>query len=237
MQRSGPGTPAGYFRVRTGFPNTDWSSGGNVISVSKKKYHQHNEEIERKKGENYVSDDNPYSEIQFRTLKYRPEFPDRFGCIQDSRAFSQGFFPLVQPGTATPGWACSTPAMVHYNQTRSSSNSVKPFSMPPIASTPNASCARRRNHSRFQPRSGSTNRSTQMKMLTKFHDQWSQTSLTRAVTGTQEVALNSCFVPTARISGIESPIVRGPSALNYFDIAWQSRTYIDEAFARKASAR
>ena len=36
-------------------------------------------------------------------------------------------------------------------------------------------------------------------------------------------------MPTARISGIESPIVRGPSALNYFDIAWQSRTYIDEA--------
>src|SRR5271167_3672229 len=35
----------------------------------------------------HVSDDNPFSEIQFRTLKYRPEFPDRFGCIQDSRAF------------------------------------------------------------------------------------------------------------------------------------------------------
>ena len=40
----------------------------------------------------HVSDDNPYSESQFRTMKYRPEFPDRFGCIQDSRAFSQGFF-------------------------------------------------------------------------------------------------------------------------------------------------
>ena len=43
----------------------------------------------------HVSDDNPYSESQFRTMKYRPEFPDRFGCIQDSRAFSQGFFRLV----------------------------------------------------------------------------------------------------------------------------------------------
>ena len=40
----------------------------------------------------YVSDDNPYSESQFRTLKYRPEFPDRFGSIQDSRAFCQQFF-------------------------------------------------------------------------------------------------------------------------------------------------
>src|SRR5208283_4670671 len=34
----------------------------------------------------HVSDDNPFSESQFRTLKYRPEFPDRFGCLQDSRA-------------------------------------------------------------------------------------------------------------------------------------------------------
>src|SRR5215469_16554864 len=40
----------------------------------------------------HVSNDNPYSESQFRTLKYRPEFPDRFGCLQDSRAFCQGFF-------------------------------------------------------------------------------------------------------------------------------------------------
>jgi len=40
----------------------------------------------------YVSDDNPYSESQFRTMKYRPEFPNRFGCIQDSRAFCQQFF-------------------------------------------------------------------------------------------------------------------------------------------------
>jgi transposase InsO family protein len=29
----------------------------------------------------HVSNDNPYSESQFRTLKYRPEFPDRFGCL------------------------------------------------------------------------------------------------------------------------------------------------------------
>jgi putative transposase len=40
----------------------------------------------------HVSDDNPFSESQFRTLKYRPEFPDRFGCIQDSRVFCQSFF-------------------------------------------------------------------------------------------------------------------------------------------------
>ncbi len=40
----------------------------------------------------YVSNDNPYSESQFKTLKYRPSFPDRFGSIQDARAFCQEFF-------------------------------------------------------------------------------------------------------------------------------------------------
>jgi putative transposase len=37
----------------------------------------------------HISDDNPYSQSQFKTLKYRPEFPDRFGAIEDARAFCQ----------------------------------------------------------------------------------------------------------------------------------------------------
>lgn len=40
----------------------------------------------------YVSDDNPYSEAQFKTLKYRPDFPARFGCIEDARSHCQRFF-------------------------------------------------------------------------------------------------------------------------------------------------
>jgi putative transposase len=40
----------------------------------------------------YVSDDNPYSEAQFKTLKYRPDFPERFGSIEDARAHCQRFF-------------------------------------------------------------------------------------------------------------------------------------------------
>ena len=50
----------------------------------------------------YVSADNPYSESQFRTMKYRPDFPDRFGCIQDSRAFCKQFFQWYTKSTATP---------------------------------------------------------------------------------------------------------------------------------------
>ena len=40
----------------------------------------------------HVSDDNPYSEAQFKTLKYRPDFPARFGSIEDARAHCQDFF-------------------------------------------------------------------------------------------------------------------------------------------------
>jgi putative transposase len=40
----------------------------------------------------HVSNDNPYSESQFKTLKYHPEFPERFGCVQDARSFLLDFF-------------------------------------------------------------------------------------------------------------------------------------------------
>lgn len=64
----------------------------------------------------YVSDDNPYSESQFRTMKYRPEFPNRFGCIQDSRAFCQQFFHWYNQEHRHSGIGLLTPAMVHFGQ-------------------------------------------------------------------------------------------------------------------------
>src|ERR1019366_5791448 len=65
----------------------------------------------------YTSNDNPYSESQFRTMKYRPELPDRCGCLQDSRAFSQGFFRWYNQEHRHSGLGLLTPAMVHYHQT------------------------------------------------------------------------------------------------------------------------
>jgi putative transposase len=62
----------------------------------------------------YTSNDNPYSESQFRTMKYRPEFPDRFGCIQDSRAFCQKFFPWYNDEHRHSGIGMMTPSMVHH---------------------------------------------------------------------------------------------------------------------------
>ena len=64
----------------------------------------------------YVSDDNPYSESQFRTMKYRPEFPDRFGCIQDSRAFCQQFFKWYNEDHRHSGIAMLAPAVVHFGE-------------------------------------------------------------------------------------------------------------------------
>ncbi len=62
----------------------------------------------------YVSDDNPFSESQFKTLKYRPEFPDRFGSLQDARAHCQGFFHWYNHEHHHSGIAMLTPHLVHY---------------------------------------------------------------------------------------------------------------------------
>ena len=65
----------------------------------------------------HVSNDNPYSEAQFKTLKYRPDFPDRFGSIQDARAFCQTFFAWYNQGHRHSGIAMMTPENVHYGRT------------------------------------------------------------------------------------------------------------------------
>ena len=62
----------------------------------------------------YVSNDNPYSEAQFKTLKYCPEFPERFGSIQDARAFCQDFFIYYNKEHHHSGIALMTPEQVHY---------------------------------------------------------------------------------------------------------------------------
>lgn len=62
----------------------------------------------------YVSNDNPYSEAQFKTLKYCPRFPESFGCIQDSRSFCQYFFNWYNKEHRHSGIAMLTPEQVHY---------------------------------------------------------------------------------------------------------------------------
>lgn len=62
----------------------------------------------------YVSNDNPYSESQFKTLKYRPEFPSRFGSAEDGRLFCSGFFDYYNYEHRHSGIGLMTPAVVHY---------------------------------------------------------------------------------------------------------------------------
>ena len=64
----------------------------------------------------HVSDDNPFSEAQFKTLKYRPEFPERFGSLEDARAFSRGFFRWYNDEHHHWGIALLTPSVVHHGQ-------------------------------------------------------------------------------------------------------------------------
>jgi putative transposase len=62
----------------------------------------------------HVSDDNPFSEAQFKTLKYSPHFPARFGSLEDGRAFGQDFFRWYNQEHRHSGLGFLTPAVVHY---------------------------------------------------------------------------------------------------------------------------
>ena len=68
----------------------------------------------------HVRDDNPYSESQFKTLKYRPEFPQRFGSLQDARrVFCREFFRWYNTEHRHSGIGLHTPADVHYQRAES----------------------------------------------------------------------------------------------------------------------
>lgn len=61
----------------------------------------------------HVSNDNPYSESQFKTLKYQPTFPDRFGSIEDARAYGQQFFAWYNHDHHHQGIGLHTPVQVY----------------------------------------------------------------------------------------------------------------------------
>jgi len=64
----------------------------------------------------HVSDDNPFSESQFKTLKYRPDFPSRFGSSQDARQFGRRFFEWYNCEHHHSALALLTPEDVHYGR-------------------------------------------------------------------------------------------------------------------------
>ena len=64
----------------------------------------------------YTSDDNPFSESQFKTMKYRPDFPERFGSLEDARSHCQAFFAWYNNQHRHSGIGYMTPHSVHYGQ-------------------------------------------------------------------------------------------------------------------------
>jgi putative transposase len=70
--------------------------------------------IKRSHSRPHVSNDNCYSEAGFKTMKYCPAFPERFGCIEDARAFCQAFFSYYNHDHRHSGISHHTPASVHY---------------------------------------------------------------------------------------------------------------------------
>jgi putative transposase len=61
----------------------------------------------------HVSNDNPFSEANFKTLKYRPDFPDRFGCEQDARGHCDRFFDWYNHEHRHGALGLCTPYEVH----------------------------------------------------------------------------------------------------------------------------
>ena len=64
----------------------------------------------------HTSNDNPFSESHFKTLKYQPTFPKRFGCIEDAKAFCRAFFDWYNQQHHHAGIGLMTPDQVHYGQ-------------------------------------------------------------------------------------------------------------------------
>ena len=104
--------------------------------------------VERSHSRPRVSDDNPYSEAAFKTLKYCPAFPARFGSIHDAKTFCTQFFDHYNNEHYHSGIGLLTPATVHNGQTETVitarnltlstayQTNPKRFTKPPTAPTP-----------------------------------------------------------------------------------------------------
>ena len=64
----------------------------------------------------HTSNDNPFSESHFKTLKYQPRFPNRFGCIEDAKVFCRRFFDWYNQDHHHSGIGLMTPDQVHFGQ-------------------------------------------------------------------------------------------------------------------------
>jgi putative transposase len=89
-----------------------------------------------------TSNDNPYSESQYKALKYRHDFPGRFGCVEDARAWCERFSDWYNLEHRHSGIAMHTPFDVHFASPNSSARCAPTSLTPSTPSIPNASSAR-----------------------------------------------------------------------------------------------
>jgi transposase InsO family protein len=126
----------------------------------------------------HVSDDNPFSEAAFKTLKYHRDYPDRFGSLEDARSFFRGFFRGTISNIVTRESQCSR---------RQPFTKAKPIAFSQIGTSPCSSLTRRsrsdsstasRSYVTFHPKSGSTDRpmKTQRDRTQRFRKYRSQTA-------------------------------------------------------------
>ena len=74
----------------------------------------------------HVSNDNPFSKSQFKTMKYRPEFPKRFGSYEDGLQFCRGFFRWYNDEHYHSGIGLLTPSSIHYGRAEEITKRSKP---------------------------------------------------------------------------------------------------------------
>src|ERR1700752_2665082 len=104
----------------------------------------------------HVSNDNPYSEAQFKTLKDRPGFPARFPSVEAARAHCQEFFPWYNNDHRHGGLGLHTAADVHYGKAAAVQADRARVLTAPTSPTQNGSSAARPRRQASRPDHGST---------------------------------------------------------------------------------
>ena len=113
----------------------------------------------------HTSNDNPFSESHFKTMKYQPQFPQRFGCIQDAKAFCRSFFDWYNQEHHHAGIGLMTPDQVHYGQT----DAIHAARQNTLDETRNASSESSPNRPQSQLRPGSIHPPFQLRTATGWH--------------------------------------------------------------------
>jgi putative transposase len=116
----------------------------------------------------YTSTDNPYSEAQFKTLKYRPGFPRRFDSIEHAKAFCRQSFSCYNDAHRHSGIGLMTPTAVHHGHAEQLHADRARVLAAAYPRPPSASSATRRDHPRYRPPPGSTSPTKSRPLHTNF---------------------------------------------------------------------